>query len=346
MNTCCNSDFGLSNGTNMIEHIAQYYGQIRTVNSPVTASNPTWMVCSKSEGEEISGLSLSRSFFLPPAGKGQGSKCGSSTVMHVRFFFTVYVSMYVSILHISHLSQRQTWRWSCLWTSSPPVQTAAAESCDWLTVSPWVLLLGCSSWQGGRGACPHTLRCHTSTHTCTCAHEKIHTQITMHTRNTACLLNVESLVHFFLFFLGFFYISQYWPKLYMLAKNATENQPEIKPTLHRKRNNLRNTHKDPTNPYMPQAVDQHWVKERVWTGSNASRTKWRVESRSMLQMSEEGKEAEEQSERVVYPRDLKGEAWRSGQKGGAAEQCETSETWCRQSVKDDTLQFWSTCTWL
>lgn len=204
MNTCCNSDFGLSNGTNMIEHIAQYYGQIRTVNSPVTASNPTWMVCSKSEGEEISGLSLSRSFFLPPAGKGQGSKCGSSTVMHVRFFFTVYVSMYVSILHISHLSQRQTWRWSCLWTSSPPVQTAAAESCDWLTVSPWVLLLGCSSWQGGRGACPHTLRCHTSTHTCTCAHEKIHTQITMHTRNTASLLNVESLVHFFLFFLLFF----------------------------------------------------------------------------------------------------------------------------------------------
>lgn len=40
----------------------------RTVNSPVTASNPTWMVCSKSDGEEISGRSLSRSFFLPPAG--------------------------------------------------------------------------------------------------------------------------------------------------------------------------------------------------------------------------------------------------------------------------------------
>lgn len=74
----------------------------------------------------------------------------------------------MSTLHISHLSQRQTWRWSCFWTSSPPVQTAAAESCDWLTVSPWVLLLGCSSWQGGRGACPHTLRCHTSTHTYTC----------------------------------------------------------------------------------------------------------------------------------------------------------------------------------
>lgn len=114
----------------------------------------------------------------------------------------------------------------------------------------------------------------------------------------------------FLFFLD---ISQYWPKLYMLAKSATENQPEIKPTLRRERNNLRNTHKDPTNPSMPQSVDQHWVKERVWTGSNASRAKWRVESRSMLQMSEEGKEAEKQSERVVCPRDLKGEAWRSGQ---------------------------------
>lgn len=33
-----------------------------TVNSPVTASNPTWIVCSKSEGREISGRSFS--FFL------------------------------------------------------------------------------------------------------------------------------------------------------------------------------------------------------------------------------------------------------------------------------------------
>jgi len=50
--------------------------EVLTVNSPVTESKPTWMVCSKSEGEEISGLSLSRSFFLPPAGeKGQGSTC-------------------------------------------------------------------------------------------------------------------------------------------------------------------------------------------------------------------------------------------------------------------------------
>lgn len=40
-----------------------------TVNSPVTASKPTCMVCSKSEGGEISGRSLSRSFFLPPEKK-------------------------------------------------------------------------------------------------------------------------------------------------------------------------------------------------------------------------------------------------------------------------------------
>lgn len=33
-----------------------------TVNSPVTASKPTWMVCSKSEGRDISGRSFS--FFL------------------------------------------------------------------------------------------------------------------------------------------------------------------------------------------------------------------------------------------------------------------------------------------
>lgn len=80
--------------------------------------------------------------------------------------FKLYVcSLQVSVLDISHLSQRQIWRWSCSWTSSPQVQTAAA--CDWLTVNLWVLL-GCSSWQGGRGACPHTLRCHTSTHTYTC----------------------------------------------------------------------------------------------------------------------------------------------------------------------------------
>lgn len=36
-----------------------------TVNSPVTESKPTCIVCSKSEGLEISGRSLSLSFFLP-----------------------------------------------------------------------------------------------------------------------------------------------------------------------------------------------------------------------------------------------------------------------------------------
>jgi len=36
-----------------------------TVNSPVTASKPTWMVCSKSDGREISG----RSFLLLAEGQ-------------------------------------------------------------------------------------------------------------------------------------------------------------------------------------------------------------------------------------------------------------------------------------
>lgn len=43
------------------------------MNSPVTASNPTWMVCSKSEGEEISGRCLS--IFLPA---GQRSRVVST----------------------------------------------------------------------------------------------------------------------------------------------------------------------------------------------------------------------------------------------------------------------------
>lgn len=43
--------------------------RILTVNSPVTASKPTWMVCSKSEGRDISGRSFS--FFLFAAGGEQ-----------------------------------------------------------------------------------------------------------------------------------------------------------------------------------------------------------------------------------------------------------------------------------
>lgn len=49
---------------------------ILTVNSPVTASKPTWMVCSKSEGRDISGRSFS--FFLFAAeGRGKWSINGS-----------------------------------------------------------------------------------------------------------------------------------------------------------------------------------------------------------------------------------------------------------------------------
>ena len=74
--------------------------------------------------------------------------------------------------HCSHLFQRQRWRWSCSWTFFPRARTAGGENCDWPTASPWDLLLGCSSWPGGRGACPHTERCHTSTQVCTCTNDK------------------------------------------------------------------------------------------------------------------------------------------------------------------------------
>lgn len=94
-----------------------------------------------------------------------GSVCWWFSVMH-GVFYCMYVCEYMCIVQIPHLFHKQTWRWSCFWASSLPVQMAVAF--DWLTGGPWLLLLGCSSWQGGRGACPHTLRCHTSTHTSTC----------------------------------------------------------------------------------------------------------------------------------------------------------------------------------
>lgn len=74
---------------------------------------------------------------------------------------------------------------------------------------------------------------------------------------------------------------------------------------------------------MPQAVDQRWVLEwreqRVWTGSNAEWAKWRVESRSQLQINEEGKAAERQREKQGWEwvtdngvlNELKGEEWRT-----------------------------------
>lgn len=46
----------------MPNHTVLFSYKSLTVNSPVTASNPTWIVCSKSEGREISGRSFS--FFL------------------------------------------------------------------------------------------------------------------------------------------------------------------------------------------------------------------------------------------------------------------------------------------
>lgn len=50
-----------------LEALVSTIQRLLTVNSPVTASNPTWMVCSKSEGREISGRSFS--FFLLARGK-------------------------------------------------------------------------------------------------------------------------------------------------------------------------------------------------------------------------------------------------------------------------------------
>lgn len=56
---------------------------ILTVNSPVTASKPTWMVCSKSEGRDISGRSFS--FFL--FAKGDWQKSAYKLIFNIFFFF-------------------------------------------------------------------------------------------------------------------------------------------------------------------------------------------------------------------------------------------------------------------
>lgn len=105
------------------------------MNSPVTASKPTWMVCSKSEGEEISGRSLSRSFFLPPA--GERSRVINAMQRLVIFFFLFSFKSPFSeanmemILFLDFLSSGTDGSGRELWLAD----------CESLGPPPWLLIL-------------------------------------------------------------------------------------------------------------------------------------------------------------------------------------------------------------
>lgn len=137
-----------------------------TVNSPVTASKPTWMVCSKSDGDEISGLSLSLSFFLPPV--GQRSSCffflHEHTQLQKRFLSTqpspfseANIEM---ILFLDFLSSGTDGSGRELWLA------------DWASLAPpWLLILT----GGAGGLSSHTPLSHIYTHVHLKRHKRTHT---------------------------------------------------------------------------------------------------------------------------------------------------------------------------
>ena len=161
------------------------------MNSPVTASKPTWMVCSKSDGEEISGLSLSRSFFLPPAGKSQGGQCADQPLQ-----CTSFVSHFISL----------TFLWGKHWDDLVSGLPLLRYRRQWpRAVIGWLWVLGSSSLaahpdRGGGGlVLTHSAVTHLHTRTPAQtrrddnAHEK-------RSKSAACSITRSLLPVFFFFF--------------------------------------------------------------------------------------------------------------------------------------------------
>ena len=94
-----------------------------TVNSPVTASNPTWIVCSKSEGREISGRSFS--FFLLAKGK-------MLTCIYLGYSFVIH-KLYNLVHENSYKGERQSIPTQLSQYSTPEITISFAELAESLT---------------------------------------------------------------------------------------------------------------------------------------------------------------------------------------------------------------------
>lgn len=106
------------------------------------------MVCSKSEGEEISGLSLSRSFFFPPAGEVKGQRVchGSRRFKHAPLLPPFSEAKMEMILFLDFLSSGTDGSGRELWIAD----------CESFGPPPWLLILT----GGAGGLSSHTMLSH------------------------------------------------------------------------------------------------------------------------------------------------------------------------------------------